>query len=408
MYLHPSLVHTSNPTLHFSFKFLLPHLSHPPIVPLSPSITPDPIPLPLSHPYCRERLRLKQELIKKQRADKEKDDTDKSENNSPRDIAPVSKIGLKLSEKSEEIQMKMDKLKADILKNQAAKDEEELNNKKGNEQRISRTKSFSDDSSSSEDEGEKKVEVKAVEKTKIEVKGKGEKKEDLESVEDYDSDEQNDIDERNFNQKILDKNKIMNNNVNTSVNSTVNMNKKTNPTSAIRGSILSKRGSASSDILGFDDQSLERSLDSIHAFDSASHDHLEEDLDRLDFLSQSSGSVTDSKDRGKSFFGRMTKIMKNVGKKSDDSGTSSPAVKGSSGTFKPYRQRAESSLGSKDSDTDSLHLEKQQGRKTSDKAGGSFFSRLAGKKSNDKKSTAKDISPVAERNLDDSLDGGLI
>jgi hypothetical protein len=357
---------------------------------------------------------LKQELIKKQRADKEKDDTDKSENNSPRDIAPVSKIGMKLSEKSEEIQMKMDKLKADILKNQAAKDEDELNIKKGKEQRISRTKSFSDDSSSSsEDEGEKKGEIKVVEKAKIEVKGKGEKKEDLESVDDYDSDEQNDIDERNFNQKILDKNKIMNNNVNTSLNTTVNTgvnkNKKTNSTSAIRGSIISKRGSASSDILGFDDQSLERSLDSIHAFDSASHDHLEEDLDRLDFLSQSSGSVTDSKDRGKSFFGRMTKIMKNVGKKSDDSGTSSPAVKGSSsGTFKPYRQRAGSSIGSKDSDTDSLHLEKHQGQKTSDKAGGSFFSRLAGKKSNDKKSTAKDISPVAERNLDDSLDGGSI
>lgn len=367
---------------------------------------------------------MKQELIKKQRADKEKDDAEKSENNSPRERTPVSTIGMKLSEKSEEIQLKMDKLKADILRNQAAKEEDDMNNNsnnsKGKEQKISRTKSFSDDSSSSsEDEEEvKKVEVKGkVEmKEKEEMKAKGEVKDkDLESVEDYDSDTQNEIDERNFNQKILDKNKKMNNNVNTivstSANTGINMNKKINVASGNRG-ISSNRGSISSDVLAFDDNSLERSLDSINAFDSASHDHIDEDLDRLDFMSQSSGSVTDTKEKGKSFFGRMTKIMKNVGKKSEDSDTSSPkTVKGgSSGTFMPYRRSragSKSSLGSRDSDTDSLHLEKH-GRKTPDKAGSSFFSRLSGKKIDDKKTTSKDISPVAERNIDDSFEDGSL
>lgn len=332
----------------------------------------------------RERLKLKQDLLKKQREDKERGDsyTPSLASSSPTqqaspplaDLEPDSTAVTELPIKIVEVQFEMDQLKSDVLNNLTTISAEEgreladknsavMVTKEEEPVKVSQNmnKSFSDDSSSDEEEGDKKMpyQYQKKQEKEVEVEVREEEKKKSNVYDAYEEEDDDEYAEREFSNRgasSMHVKEVASRSI--SRNSAVSSAEPSTTASSMSGSAavrhaqsdkrspaamksINNNSSSSNNVFGYsdsergsisperhpkdmDDNSLERSLDSI-AFESLSHDmDMHEDGEGTRSRSSSRGSMMGfgsregaegkGKDgKRKSFLGRIKKsFLKNV------------------------------------------------------------------------------------------------
>lgn len=293
----------------------------------------------------RERLKLKQDLLKKQREDKERGDsyTPSPASSSPTqraspliaDLKPDSTAVTELPTKSVEVQFEMDQLKSDVLNNLiiiSAEEGRELAEKNSavkvtkEEEPVkvsqNMNKSFSDDSSSDEEEGDKMRPYQYQKKQEKEVEVREEEKKKSNVYDAYEEEDDDEYAEREFSNRgassmhvkeAASRNISRSSAASSAAPSTTatsmsgsgavrhvesdkrspaamkSINNNSSSSNNVYG--YSERGSISSERhpKDMDDKSLERSLDSI-AFESLSHD--------MDMYENGEGTRSRSSSRG--------------------------------------------------------------------------------------------------------------